>query len=143
MHFEYLRAPPADFSAIDREQNITVRWQGAHPWRDDGQIGGFWRIEHPTWCVVACVEGKEHDVRWVFDPPGSRTNARKEFGPEPRIALRSCPRPLKVERGQLPDDIAQIVAAAMLAIYSDGGEYPGVVEYRGPRGLKRTYTSKI
>lgn len=142
MQFKFLRAPPADFSAIAREQNITVRWQGAHPWRDDGEMGGFWRIEHPTWCVVACVEGTEHDTKWVSDPPGSRTNPRKVFGPQPRITLRSCPRSFQVERGEAPDDIAQIVAAAILAIYSDGGEYPGLVEYRGPRGFRRTYVPK-
>ena len=134
--FRYCLSPP-DCSAIDDDEHITVTWAGGLGRRTEkGEVGGNWRFTHPQWAFSVLVEGEEDGHSWEWDEAGKPTEV---FGPSPRIVLHTFDKRLKAGASDLPSNAPDIVADAMLCIYSKGGTYPGTIEFHISRKLKKSY----
>ena len=137
MTFVYRLDTSGDPTIVEEKRGICVVWEsglGRRPERYD--IGGIWRFEHADWKLSVTVEGESYDAGWA---PGEDGALVEVYGPAPRISLHTYAKPKRLLGDVVPHDINQIIADAMITIYSKGGHFPGRIEYSGPYGLKREY----
>lgn len=139
MTFTYDLDPHGEPTIVEEKRGISVVWEsglGRRP--EQHEIGGIWRFEHADWKFTVTVEGELFDAAWA---PGKDGDLVEVYGSAPRISLHTYAKPKRNLGDVVPHDINQIIADAMITIYSKGGRFPGRIEYSGPYGLKREYAS--